>query len=132
MIGFLAGLLGAALVFAGILLVAAGAVYVVSLALIGVLVGAIGRVAGRRPDPKWVGTTLLVGVGGAFLGGLGGWFLFHRAGGYALSLAGATFVVWLTRHGDRPPTRPGRGPPSHVRGHQRPRGRPPLGRRALP
>ncbi len=108
MIGFLAGLLGAALVFAGILLVAAGAVYVLSLAVIGVLVAGTGRVAARRPDPKTVGTTLLVGVGGSFLGGLGGWFLFHRAGGFALAVAGAIFLVWLTRHGDRPPTRPAR------------------------
>ena len=101
----MAGLLGTALVFAAILLVAAGALYVLTLLLVGLVVGALGRVAVSRPDPKSMGTTLLMAVGGSFLGGLGGWFLFHRPGGYVLSVVGATFLVWLTRHGDAAPAR---------------------------
>ena len=105
----MAGLLGAALAFAGILLVAGGALYVLTLLVVGLVVGALGRVAVSRPDPKSVGTTLLLAVGGSFLGGMGGWFLFHRPGGYVLSGAGAIFLVWLTR--TTPGLRPGAGGP---------------------
>jgi len=97
-IGFLAGLLVAAIVMGAILLVAGGILYVAGLLLSGLVVGALGRLAIPGPNPMGMGTTLLVGLGGSFLGGFAGWFLFGEHGrlfGFLLSVAGAAFIVWL-------------------------------------
>ena len=98
MVGFLAGLLAAAFFMGAILLAAGGITYVLGLVLSGLVVGATGRAAVPGSGPTGVGTTLLVAIGGSFLGGFAGWFVFGRSSqllGFALSVAGAAFVVWL-------------------------------------
>jgi uncharacterized membrane protein YeaQ/YmgE (transglycosylase-associated protein family) len=74
-------------------------VYLVVLALSGLIVGALARLALPGPDPMGIGLTILIGLAGSFLGGLvmlaitGG----RNAGGIVVSVAGATLIVYLIR-----------------------------------
>jgi uncharacterized membrane protein YeaQ/YmgE (transglycosylase-associated protein family) len=74
-------------------------VYIVVLALSGLIVGALARLALPGPDPMGIGMTILIGLAGSFLGGLvtlaitGG----RNAGGIVVSVAGATLIVYLIR-----------------------------------
>ena len=43
---------------------------IISLLITGLIVGALGRLAIPGPNPMSIGTTILVGIGGAFVGGL--------------------------------------------------------------
>ncbi|HEY6593151.1 MAG TPA: hypothetical protein VI011_03430 [Asanoa sp.] len=74
-------------------------VYIVVLALSGLIVGALARLALPGPDPMGIGMTILIGLAGSFLGGLvtlaitGG----RNAGGIVVSVAAATLIVYLIR-----------------------------------
>jgi uncharacterized membrane protein YeaQ/YmgE (transglycosylase-associated protein family) len=72
--------------------------YLIALAIGGLIVGALGRLALPGPDPMGIGATILVGLGGSFLAGLLAWLLFGRGyGGFILSVAFATGIVYLIR-----------------------------------
>ncbi len=104
MVGFLAGLLGAAFVMGALLLAAGAPLYVLGLLVCGLLIGALGRFVVAGPNPMGVGTALLVGIGGSFLGGFAGWFGFGDGGwflGLMLAVAGAAYTVWLIQRHDR-------------------------------
>ena len=74
--------------------------YLVLLALSGLVVGALGRLALPGPDPMGVGETILVGLAGSFLGGLVMWAIFGRQGaGIIVSVAFATVIVYFIRRG---------------------------------
>jgi uncharacterized membrane protein YeaQ/YmgE (transglycosylase-associated protein family) len=74
-------------------------VYLILLALSGLVVGALARLALPGPDPMGIGMTILIGLAGSFLGGLvvlaitGG----RNAGGIVVAVAGATLIVYLIR-----------------------------------
>jgi len=87
-------------------------VFLIVLALSGLVVGALGRLALPGPDPMGIGTTILVGVGGSIIGGLIGWLLFGRnGGGILLSVVGAALIVYLIRRSRGGSlTQPGRYP----------------------
>jgi uncharacterized membrane protein YeaQ/YmgE (transglycosylase-associated protein family) len=74
-------------------------VYILVLALSGLIVGALARLALPGPDPMGIGMTILIGLAGSFIGGLvtlaitGG----RNAGGIVVSVAGATLIVYLIR-----------------------------------
>ena len=74
-------------------------VYLVLLAVSGLIVGALARLALPGPDPMSIGMTILIGLAGSFIGGLvmiaitGG----QNAGGIVVSVAGATLIVYLIR-----------------------------------
>ena len=74
-------------------------VYLILLALSGLVVGALARLALPGPDPMGIGMTILIGLAGSFLGGLvmlaitGG----RNAGGIIVAVAGATLIVYLIR-----------------------------------
>jgi uncharacterized membrane protein YeaQ/YmgE (transglycosylase-associated protein family) len=74
-------------------------VFLVVLALSGLIVGALARLALPGPDPMSIGMTMLIGIAGSFIGGLvtlaitGG----RNAGGIVVSVAGATLIVYLIR-----------------------------------
>ncbi len=74
-------------------------VYLVLLAVSGLIVGALGRLALPGPDPMSIAMTILIGLAGSFIGGLfvllvtGG----RNAGGIVVSVAGATLIVYLMR-----------------------------------
>jgi uncharacterized membrane protein YeaQ/YmgE (transglycosylase-associated protein family) len=73
-------------------------VYLVVLALSGLIVGALARLALPGPDPMSIGMTILIGIAGSFVGGLITWLLFGRNGaGIVVSVACATFIVYLIR-----------------------------------
>jgi uncharacterized membrane protein YeaQ/YmgE (transglycosylase-associated protein family) len=72
--------------------------YLILLAISGLIVGALGRLALPGPDPMGIGETILIGIGGSFIGGLVGRYLLGTYGwGFPLAVAGATFIVWLIR-----------------------------------
>lgn len=75
--------------------------FILSLIVGGLIVGALGRLAIPGPNPMSVGMTILVGIGGSILGGLVGWFLLGRPGGWILSVAGAALIVWLMQRNQR-------------------------------
>lgn len=69
------------------------------MALVGAIVGGLGRLALPGPDPMTIPQTILVGIAGSFLAGFvvalitGG----EAGAGMVASVLGATFVVWLVR-----------------------------------
>ncbi len=70
--------------------------FILSLVISGLFIGALGRLAIPGPNPMSIGMTILVGVGGSLLGGLVGYLIFGRnGGGLILSVAGAALIVWL-------------------------------------
>jgi uncharacterized membrane protein YeaQ/YmgE (transglycosylase-associated protein family) len=73
-------------------------VYILLLALSGLIVGALGRLALPGPDPMGLLTTIMVGLGGSFLAGLVSALVFGRnAAGIILSVLFATGIVYLIR-----------------------------------
>lgn len=74
-------------------------VYLILLAVSGLVVGALARLALPGPDPMGIGMTILIGLAGSFLGGLvvlaitGG----RNAGGIIVAVAGATLIVYIIR-----------------------------------
>ena len=89
-------------------------VYLIALALGGLFVGALGRLALPGPDPMGIGTTIMIGIAGSFLAGILTWLLFGRGyGGIILSVAFATGIVYLIRRSRGGSlTEPGRQPPA--------------------
>ncbi|HWH33708.1 MAG TPA: hypothetical protein VNT56_00125 [Acidimicrobiales bacterium] len=78
--------------------------YLVGLAVTGLLVGALGRLAVPGPNPLGCLGTILAGLAGAFLAGIVGRLLFgeNYAPGWIASVVGAAVVVYLfTRYGSR-------------------------------
>ena len=87
-------------------------VYLIVLALGGLVVGALARLALPGPDPMGIGTTILIGIAGSFLAGVLTWLIFGRGyGGIILSVAFATGIVYLVRRSRGGSlTEPGRPP----------------------
>jgi uncharacterized membrane protein YeaQ/YmgE (transglycosylase-associated protein family) len=72
--------------------------YLILLALGGLFVGALARLALPGRDPMSIGQTILIGIAGSFLAGLVYWLLFKRqGGGIVLSVAFATLIVYFVR-----------------------------------
>lgn len=70
-------------------------IYLIALALSGLIVGALGRLAIPGPNPMSISMTIVVGIGGSFVGGLVGSLLFGRSGGLLLAVVCAAGIVWL-------------------------------------
>jgi uncharacterized membrane protein YeaQ/YmgE (transglycosylase-associated protein family) len=73
--------------------------FIISLIIGGLIVGALGRLAIPGPNPMTIGTTILVGIGGSLLGGLLGYVLLGRPGGWILAVLCAALIVWLMQRG---------------------------------
>jgi uncharacterized membrane protein YeaQ/YmgE (transglycosylase-associated protein family) len=72
--------------------------FLIALALSGLVVGALGRLALPGKDPMSVWQTILVGLAGSFLAGMIGALLFGRGvASIALSVLCATGIVYLIR-----------------------------------
>ncbi|MGZ4268411.1 MAG: GlsB/YeaQ/YmgE family stress response membrane protein [Solirubrobacteraceae bacterium] len=73
--------------------------YLIGLIITGLIVGALARLALPGKDPMSIPMTIGIGIAGSFVGGLlmlaitGG----RNAGGIVVSVAVATFFVWLIR-----------------------------------
>jgi uncharacterized membrane protein YeaQ/YmgE (transglycosylase-associated protein family) len=73
-------------------------VYLLLLAVSGLVVGALGRLALPGPDPMGLLATIGVGLGGSFLAGIVTSLIFGRGyGGLILSVLFATGIVYLIR-----------------------------------
>ena len=73
--------------------------YLIGLAVSGLIIGALGRLAIPGRQPMGCFMTVLVGIGGSFLGGLVGNLLFNRPGGFILAVlcsAGIVYVISRT------------------------------------
>lgn len=69
--------------------------FILSLVISGLFIGALGRLAIPGPNPMSIGTTILVGIGGSVVGGLLGYVLLGRPGGWILAVVSAALIVWL-------------------------------------
>ncbi|MGD0385112.1 MAG: GlsB/YeaQ/YmgE family stress response membrane protein [Solirubrobacteraceae bacterium] len=78
-------------------------VFLILLAVAGLVVGALARLLVPGPDPMGVGTTILVGLVGSFGAGLFSWYVLHRHGaGLILSVLFSMLIVYaLRRTGNR-------------------------------
>lgn len=73
--------------------------FIISLIIGGLIIGALGRLAVPGPNPMTIGTTILVGIGGSMLGGLVGYLLLGRPGGWILAVLCTALIVWLMQRG---------------------------------
>jgi uncharacterized membrane protein YeaQ/YmgE (transglycosylase-associated protein family) len=83
--------------------------YIIFLALFGLVVGALARLALPGPDPMGILATIGLGLAGAFLGGVVAWLFLGHAGGIIFALIGSTLLLYLHRRfvQHRPLTGPG-------------------------
>jgi uncharacterized membrane protein YeaQ/YmgE (transglycosylase-associated protein family) len=88
-------------------------VYLIVLALSGLIIGALGRLAIPGKDPMSIWMTILVGIAGSFLGGIVWWLIFGRdGGGILISVIFAALIVYLIRRSRGGTlTQPPPGPP---------------------
>ena len=72
--------------------------YLILIAIGGLFVGALARLALPGKDPLTIWQTMAVGVAGSFAAGLVYWLVFGRGGGgIVLSVLFATVIVYLIR-----------------------------------
>jgi uncharacterized membrane protein YeaQ/YmgE (transglycosylase-associated protein family) len=71
--------------------------YMIFIAVGGIIVGAIARLALPGKDPMTIWQTMLVGIGGSLAAGLLTWLVLDRAPGIVLSVLFATLIVYLIR-----------------------------------
>ena len=72
-------------------------VYMIVIALGGIIVGALARLALPGRDPMSIGQTMLVGIGGSLAAGIVTWLVLDRAPGIVLSVLFATVIVYFIR-----------------------------------
>ncbi|HEY8201703.1 MAG TPA: GlsB/YeaQ/YmgE family stress response membrane protein [Actinomycetota bacterium] len=71
--------------------------YLLSLVLVGLIVGAVARLLMPGPDPISIPVTILVGIGGSVLGGWLGSLLFSRPGGFILGVLCSMLILYVMR-----------------------------------
>jgi uncharacterized membrane protein YeaQ/YmgE (transglycosylase-associated protein family) len=72
--------------------------FLIILAITGLIVGALARLALPGPDPMGIGTTVLIGIAGSFVGGLLVRAITGREGaGIVVAVACATAIVYVIR-----------------------------------
>jgi uncharacterized membrane protein YeaQ/YmgE (transglycosylase-associated protein family) len=83
--------------------------FILFLALSGLIVGALARLALPGPDPMGILATIGLGLAGSFVGGIVSWLFLGHAGGIVFSILAATLLLYLHRRfvQHRPLTGPG-------------------------
>jgi uncharacterized membrane protein YeaQ/YmgE (transglycosylase-associated protein family) len=83
--------------------------FLVYLAIFGLVIGALARLALPGPDPMGILATIGLGLAGAFIGGVVAHLLIGTAGGVIFSVLGAILLLYLYRRfvQHRPLTGPG-------------------------
>jgi uncharacterized membrane protein YeaQ/YmgE (transglycosylase-associated protein family) len=71
--------------------------YLLILALIGLIVGGLARLALPGRDPMGIWQTIAIGIGGSLLAGIVARLLFNRSAGFLLSFIFAVGIVYLVR-----------------------------------
>jgi uncharacterized membrane protein YeaQ/YmgE (transglycosylase-associated protein family) len=74
---------------------------IIFLALWGLVVGALARLALPGPDPMSIWMTIALGLAGSFIGGLLAGMLWHRSAGFVFSVLVSTGLVYLYRRHTR-------------------------------
>ena len=69
--------------------------FILYYAVVGIIVGALGRLAIPGPNPMSIGMTILVGIGGAIVGGLIAYALGAPGLGFILAVVAAAGIVYL-------------------------------------
>ena len=73
-------------------------VFLILLAVIGLVVGALARLLLPGPDPMGAFATIVLGLAGSFLAGLFSWYVLKRHGaGLILSVAFSMLLLWVRR-----------------------------------
>jgi uncharacterized membrane protein YeaQ/YmgE (transglycosylase-associated protein family) len=84
--------------------------YIIIVALLGLVVGALARLLLPGPDPMGIGMTILVGFLGSLSAGLFSWYVLHRhGGGLVLSVIFSMLILWTLRVSRRRSAGPGGG-----------------------
>jgi uncharacterized membrane protein YeaQ/YmgE (transglycosylase-associated protein family) len=83
--------------------------FIIFLAVFGLVVGALARLALPGPDPMGILATIGLGLAGSFVGGLIARLLLGTAGGIVFAILGAILLLYLYRRfvQHRPLTGPG-------------------------
>jgi uncharacterized membrane protein YeaQ/YmgE (transglycosylase-associated protein family) len=71
--------------------------YIIVLLFIGLVVGALARLALPGKDPMTIPQTIAVGIAGSFIAGLIGALLFGRGAGWLLSIICSAAIVYVIR-----------------------------------
>lgn len=71
--------------------------FILVLALEGLVVGGLARLALPGPDPMGILATIGLGIAGTFLGGIVAWVFLGHAGGIVFAILGATLLLYLHR-----------------------------------
>jgi uncharacterized membrane protein YeaQ/YmgE (transglycosylase-associated protein family) len=71
--------------------------FILFLALSGLIVGALARLALPGPDPMGILATIGLGLAGSFVGGIVSWLFLGHAGGIVFSILAATLLLYLHR-----------------------------------
>jgi uncharacterized membrane protein YeaQ/YmgE (transglycosylase-associated protein family) len=72
--------------------------FLILLAVVGLVVGALARLLLPGPDPIGIGMTIGVGLTGSFAAGLFSWYVLHRHGaGLVLSVLFSMAILYLLR-----------------------------------
>ncbi len=69
--------------------------FILYYAIVGIIVGALGRLAIPGPNPMSIGMTILVGIGGAVIGGIIAYALGAPGLGFILAVVVAAGIVYL-------------------------------------
>ena len=87
-------------------------VYVILIAVGGLVVGALARLALPGKDPMTLGQTMLIGIGGSLFAGLITYAVWDKGPGIVLAVLFATAIVYFVRRSRGGGfTSPGRPPP---------------------
>jgi uncharacterized membrane protein YeaQ/YmgE (transglycosylase-associated protein family) len=71
--------------------------FVILIAVGGLIVGALARLALPGKDPMTLGQTMLIGIGGSLAAGLLTWVIWDAAPGIVLAVLFATVIVYFVR-----------------------------------
>ncbi len=71
--------------------------FLILLALTGLITGALARLALPGPDPMSIGQTILLGIAGSLTAGLITGLLWHRGAGIVVSVLVSTLILYVMR-----------------------------------
>jgi uncharacterized membrane protein YeaQ/YmgE (transglycosylase-associated protein family) len=72
--------------------------FIILLAVLGLVVGAVARLLVPGPDPMSIGETMMLGIAGTFIGGLFSWYVLHgRGSGLLISVVFSMLLLVLRR-----------------------------------
>ena len=71
--------------------------YVILIAVGGIVVGALARLALPGKDPMTLGQTMLIGIAGSLIGGLITWAIWDAGPGIAIAVLFSTVIVYFVR-----------------------------------